>query len=229
MLTRTILFLLLTKNLYATPGVSDSLLWHTAMNTYNSTVELANILEQQQMINEKFDKMVQEVDNRMYKIDRFIMWADDLKEIPEMSVEQFNDFNDLLRRIKTSKINLINQINDFKFKQAQIDKSEHENNKAKKSVNKRRNQYKRDIRSNITSASAPIETAQNTKDISIELTEVNRNLTNAVANLNQITRYLKDQNEKNVEKEIVSKNRMGNIETKKGPFKKNTVIKGSKK
>lgn len=223
---KIILTLLISRNLLATWGVSDSLLYQTMMNTYNNSVELARIFEKQDLISKNIDKYVQQVEDHAYNAERLIIWAEDVKEIPDMTVSQFSEFNDLLRKIKESKEDLLAQANSLKVKYAEQERLEEKIDKKEKNVNDRKTTYK-ETPGKLDPAAAARATAKNTGDAKVELGYLNENILD-------LQKSIKKNNDHNlfIEEEIIKrkasdKEQIGILETK-GPFKSNSIMTGNK-
>jgi hypothetical protein len=209
MLFKILILFLFCTDLYAiiTPG--DAALYQIATNTLNSVRDLNEIIREQREFGDNFERIYSKVDQTVWKADRTILWAEDMKELGQVQVENLDDFNYVLAQLKDETTYLRNHlVKSYRSNQEiqkRIDQSKREEKRSLGRVVK----YSSETKSSLSPQMAQVETSKNTKDLLIENARFNAKIDKLSIVVGELTKTIKNQETKQIKKNIIETKKLG--------------------
>ena len=166
-----IFLILLTFNVQA--YMSDFYLFELMMTSYEQLKELNGIIREGKELNKNFQKIMQQVDQSVYKADRVIMWSEDMRDFIENDPKSIDEYLSMLHVLKNEKQELERSYREIlvQNKNDKRVKKFYEKQKIRESAQLFKQQS--ELPSTISSDKAQIKTANNTKEILIQQTKLN--------------------------------------------------------
>lgn len=177
-------------------AVTDSFqLLAIASNTLGSLTALEELVTDQAKYMDKFNEIHAEVEEKVWRADRILRWAEDIKNASGREINDLDDLNSVLARIKNKSRNikkaLLKADREVRQSEANIDHHKKEKRLATNKLVKMSAEGKPDY--NTTTAN--IETAKNTQDIKFEMALISKKLSELNESLSKVVHDMKEERE----------------------------------
>jgi len=197
-----ITFLLISRSTF--PIADTTMLMGIMSNTLGSLTALEELITENKKYMDKFNEIHADVEEKVWRADRVVRWADDIREAGGEDIANLDDLNNVLAKIKMRSKNIKKQLleTDREFRQAEKDSIHHKNEKhiAINKMKKISTEGKLDY--NVTTAN--VETAKNTLDIKYELAMISKKLSELNESMSKSRELEEDREKRKIANELDS-------------------------